>query len=159
MPVTDILMPSIYLRKVGFDALRVEDETGAEELQRVKLGAVIKVEWVQPRNYAFLKKFYAMLRLAFDAWEPSAGANAFVLEKNFDSFREQAIILAGFVDATYSIAGDVTLRAKSIAFGKMREDEFENLYGKVATVLLERVLSNYTRADLDRVVDELLRFT
>ncbi len=150
-------MPSIYLRKVGFDALRVEDETGAEELQRVKLGAVIKVEWVQPRNYRFLKKFMAMLRLGFDAWEPKGG-DAIVLEKNFDSFREQAIILAGFVDATYSITGDVTLRAKSISFGSMREEEFQAVYDKVATVLLERVLVTYRRSDLDRVVDELMRF-
>jgi hypothetical protein len=40
----------------------------------------------------------------------------------------------------------------------MDEDEFTQVYSKVADVLLQKVLRNYTRGDLDRVVNEILGF-
>jgi hypothetical protein len=57
-----------------------------------------------------------------------------------------------------ALNGEAKARAKSIAFGNMAEDEFERVYSAVADVILQRVLRNYTREDLDRVVDEVLRF-
>ena len=41
---------------------------------------------------------------------------------------------------------------------KMDDDEFEALYEATVRVLLEQVLHRYTRADLDRVVEEIQKF-
>jgi hypothetical protein len=40
----------------------------------------------------------------------------------------------------------------------MDQDAFEDLYNKVANVLLQRVLTRYDRADLDRVVNRIVGF-
>ncbi len=51
------------------------------------------------------------------------------------------------------------LKAKSIRFSKMDDAEFEQVYSAVADVLLTHVLTRYAnRADLDRVVEQVMRF-
>lgn len=155
-------MPTIQLRKVAPDAFRCVDDEGVEALQRVKLGDAIEVQWRAVRNYKFLRKFMAMVRLGYEAWEPEPLPKPLATRplKNFDAFRETVTILAGFGEPVFVMGDEVyTLRAKSISFGKMSEEEFQQVYDKVATVILEQVLTTYTRADLDRVVEELLRFT
>jgi hypothetical protein len=40
----------------------------------------------------------------------------------------------------------------------MGDEEFNDLYNKSVNVILQKVLTNYTRADLDEVVEQVLRF-
>lgn len=135
------------------------DDAQAECLRRHKTGKLYRMEFKEVRNGKFLRKFFAMLNVGFDAFEPGGKEwKGEPVAKNFDRFRKDCTILAGFYEATYDINGGVKLEAKSIAFGNMDEDEFERVYSAVADVLLSRVLKNYTRADLDRVVDQILGF-
>ncbi len=41
---------------------------------KCKLGAVLEAEFSQLRNPAFHRKFFALLNLGFDYWEPTGGA-------------------------------------------------------------------------------------
>ncbi|WP_375710215.1 DUF1367 family protein [Klebsiella quasipneumoniae] len=50
------------------------------------------------------------------------------------------------------------MRAKSIRFGRMKQETFEKLYSAVADVLLQKVLVTYSRRDLDNVVNRILGF-
>lgn len=150
----------IHMRKDAGGILVPVDDEAAAELQKIKTGTVVSVEVKRVRNYQFLKKFFALLNLAFDAWEPAVTEfKGEPIKKNFDRFRNDITVLAGYYEATVNMRGDVRMVAKSISFGSMDQSEFDKLYSAVIDVILQRILTNYTRDDLDEVIDRVLRFT
>lgn len=101
----------------------------------------------------------ALVGVAFDAWEPAVNEYKGVhIGKNRDRLRKDLMIMAGFGYPVVNINGDVRYEAKSMSFANMAQDEFEALYTSVVDVVLQKVLSNYTRDDLDRVVANVLGF-
>lgn len=130
---------------------------------RAEPGELFTLETIFPRNYEFHKKFFVLLTVGFDAWVPDRKRYAYrgmVIQKNFDRFREQVLILAGYYDQVFSLSGDrMEMVAKSISFAKMDDLEFDTLYQSVVTVLLEKVLTTYKgREELDAVVQRILGF-
>ena len=138
------------------------DEQTAEVIKRLKIGEIIHGDYKKQRNYKFHKKCFALFQFAFDHWQPGKLQDPkwkdIKPEPNFDRFRKDLIILAGFYEAHYRINGEVRIEAKSIKFGKMDETEFSELYDKIISVILQKILVNYSRDELDRVVDNLLSF-
>lgn len=140
-----------FMDRLGFEA------SGPGELEP---GEVARIALIVPRNPKFHRKFFAMLKLGFDAWEPRRkNWKGLPVQKNFERFRKDATIAAGFYEIVATSAGGVKHEALSIAFGNMEEDEFERVYNAVADVLLQNVLRRYKRDDLDRVVEQLMAFT
>lgn len=141
----------------GFTPASEED---FEACLRFRVGLEVRADIVQPRNVRFHRKFFAMLKVGFDAWEPPEKVyRGLPVQKNFERFRKDCTIAAGYYEPVANLKGDVRAEAKSISFASMDEAEFEKVYSDVANVILQRVLTNYTRADLDRVVEEIVRFT
>ena len=135
------------------------DET-REFIRKKKLGTGISGEFKQIRNYPFLKKYMALMNIGYDAFEPEiAEYKGQVVEKNFDRFRHDITIMAGYYTFTTDINGEVKAVAKSISFGNMSEEEFSALYSKTIDVLLRKVLTGYTKDDLENVVDQVIGFT
>lgn len=131
--------------------------------KRLAAGEFFSFSYKQPRNAKFHRKFFALMKVGFDHWEPERGRKRLTykgvpIEKDFDAFRRDITIMAGFFTATYDLEGRVKLEAKSISFAKMEQDTFERLYEAVVRVLLEQVLTNYHRDDLDRAVAQIERF-
>jgi hypothetical protein len=131
-------------------------------LFRLEPGEMAQVELVFPRNSRFHRKFFALLNLGFDAWEPPRQRKTYKglpVVKNFECFREEVIIAAGFYEQTFGLNGRLKLTAKSISFAQMDDLEFERVYSAVANVLLAGVLLRYAgRDELDGVIDRLLGF-
>jgi len=129
---------------------------------RLEEGELLTVETKIPRNGRLLRKFFALLNVGFDAWEPDRKHKTYrgqPIQKNFEEFRSDITILAGFYEQTFDLSGRMKLKAKSIAFANMTEDEFEKVFDAVATVLLEKVLVNYKgREELERVVNDIMGF-
>ena len=123
-------------------------------------GELINVDVSFPRNPKFHRKFFALLQVGFDAWEPAfeVSVQGEPVGKNFERFRKDVTILAGFYEPAFALDGTLELEAKSIAFANMDDAEFEQVYSAVANVLLSKVLRNYTREDLDQHVDRLIGF-
>lgn len=125
-------------------------------------GEIVNVEMVIPRNPRFHRKFFALLQVGFEAWEPGRKHKSHKgqpITKNFEQFREDITILAGYYEQTFDLAGRMRLRAKSISFSSMDDAEFEVVYSAVADTLLEKVLTTYAgRDDLDEVVDKVIGF-
>lgn len=121
-------------------------------------GELMKIEATIPRNPMYHRKFFALLRTGFDAWvPPMVGGDT--PQKNFEQFREDITILAGYSEAAFDIDGNLRLRAQSISFGSMEQPQFEALYSAVVNVLLERVLTTYAdREELDLVVEKIMGF-
>ena len=122
-------------------------------------GELIDVEMRITRNPQFHRKFFALLSIGFDAWEPDRAHKGDEITKNFEQFREDVTILAGFFDRTFNLDGTMTLRSKSISFANMDDAEFERVYSAVIDVLLQKVLRNYANRDeLDAVVEKMMEF-
>ena len=129
-----------------------------KRLVNMEPGELAEVMFVVPRNPRFHRKFFALLNIGFEAWEPTLTHEGHVVEKDFEQFRVDVTILAGHYVQTWTLDGEMRLRAKSISFASMDDAEFERVYSSVADVLLSRVLTNYTdRAELDRVVEHIMR--
>lgn len=132
------------------------------KLKGMEPGELAQMELLIPRDKVKHRKFFALLNVGFDAWEPSRKHKTYKgmqVAKDFEQFREDTIILAGFYEQTFDLEGRMKLKAKSISFAKMPDDEFERLYSAVAKVLLEKVLTTYAgREDLDEIVEKIMKF-
>lgn len=152
-------MTAIVLTKTASGALVPVDPQAAEYIAKLKVGAGVTATVKRARNVQFHKKLFALLNLAFDAWEPApATYKGEVVGKNFDQFRNDVIVLAGFYEMAVNLRGETRLTAKSISFANMAQDDFDQLYSKVIDVILARILTNYSRDDLDAVVENILQF-
>ncbi len=72
-------------------------------------GEMFDLETVFPRNPKFHRKMFALLSVGFDSWEPDRkrfNYNGRPIEKNFERFREQVLILAGHYDQVFSLRDD-----------------------------------------------------
>ena len=139
-----------------------DEEAMAARKKWHKPGTIVTADVKVPRNPKFLKKYMALLRVGFEAWEPPADHEfkGRPIEKDFERFRHDVAILAGFYTPVWNLKGEMRIEPKSIAFDAMEDDEFERLYSATIDVLLKQVLSakGYGRADVDRLVTEILRF-
>jgi hypothetical protein len=126
---------------------------------KLKKGQVVYAKWTKKRNSLFHRKFFALLGIGFDSWEPEKIDSKWgAPQKNFDRFRRDVTIKAGYYEPVYDLNGDLRLEAKSISFGKMGQDEFEKLYSNVINVFLGKILKNYKKDDLEKVVQDILNF-
>ena len=138
------------------------DEASREEAAKFKIGSAVRFKATRQRNYQFHKKWWALAQFAFEHWEQPAIADpkypGIVPEKNFDRFRKDLIILAGFYDATFRIDGSTRIEAKSISFANMSQDDFDRLYSATIDAVLKHILTHYERDELEEVVLRLLEF-
>jgi len=155
-----------FFRKAVNNSLVPCDQDAAEFVRKLKLGEETRVKITKARNIRFHRKYFALLQYAFDCFEPEdveipqhLSVRGIVPEKNFERFRKDLIILAGYHHATVRVNGDIQIEADSIAFGNMSEDTFAELYQKTIDVVLKYVLKNFTEEELRVTVDGLLEFS
>jgi hypothetical protein len=152
-------MKELVLTKTPSGALAPMDPQAADYIAKLKTGAAVRATVKQQRNPRFHRKYFALLNLAFDHWTPAeATYKGQIVGKNFNQFRNDITILAGHYEMAVNLKGETRLTAKSISFANMGQDEFDELYNATVNVILSRILTTYTRADLDAVMDQLIGF-
>lgn len=139
---------------LGQYALMPAHQSDLDEVKKLPAYQPIRVKVQRIRNPDHHRKYFALLNLAYDYWEPENQVG----EKNFDRFRKDVIILAGFYERYVRLDGSTRIEPKSISFGSMEQDEFEELYSKTIDVIIKYVLTNYTGEDLQRVLREIEEF-
>ena len=142
----------------GFKPLGSDD---SELMKKIPLGSVIEGEFSKKRNPLFHRKFFALLNLGYEYWNPpEADWRGFKAVKNFDVFREQVTILAGFREVTYNLDGSVKVKAKSISFASMDDLEFEGVYSKVLDVIWNKIMSTVfdDKREFENAVNQLMNF-
>lgn len=139
--------------------LRASSDQDLEKVIGLPTGTGVRAKISKMRNYQFHKKFFALLQIGYEAFDPPKIFHKGVeIQKSQERFRKDCIIMAGYYDTVVNLKGEVRAEAKSISFGNMSQDEFEKLYNAVCNVLLQRVLTNYTKSDLDEVVEKIINF-
>ncbi len=142
----------------GFKPLGTDD---SELMRKIPLGSLIECEYSKKRNPLFHRKFFALLNLGFEYWNPpEADWRGFKAVKNFDVFREQVTILAGFREVTYNLDGSVKVKAKSISFANMDDPQFEEVYSKVLDVIWNKIMTTVfdDKRELENAVNQLMNF-
>jgi len=156
-------MSDVVLVKTPGGALAPADDGARAFIEKLKAGFGVRATVRKVRNIKFHRKAFALFKLAFDVWEPVAPLEykGLPVAKEFERFRKDLTILAGFYKAVYNVRGEVRLEAESLSFGNMDDERFEQVYRAVLTAVWDRVLrsAGYASEDeVDRVVNELMRF-
>jgi len=150
-------MSDVLLMKTPAGALVPIDSDGVEYIAGLKVGQSVRAKITKANNVAFHRKLFALFNFAYEQWEPEEKMyKGEIVQKNFDQFRKDITILAGYYQTVVNLKGEVRVVAQSLSFGAMDQGEREKLYGSVISVILQKVLRQYTRPDLDHVIDQLL---
>jgi len=149
----------LYLIKTG-RALSAEDQIGEEALSKIKPGTRVKCVITRQQNSAFHRKLMALLTVGFKYWEPGEiNCKYGVPQKNFDRFRKDVTIMAGFYDIHTRLDGSFRVVAKSLSYGSMSPEEREELYSAIINVLLQRIFVGYTEEAIVKMAEqEILGF-
>ena len=137
------------------------DTETVEFHQKIKLGEAIHADFKRFRNINFHRKLFALLSLSYDYWVPGEVNSKYgIPEKNFDRFRKDLIILAGYYHSEIRLDGTVRVTADSISFGNMDEETFSKLYDNILTVIMDRIptLCDMKRNKIDDLVEKVLTF-
>lgn len=143
------------------------DAEGAKAASRHRLGDAVLCDVVKPRSVPFQRKFFALLTFAFDYWEPGVDEDGVVpeyrgmpIEKSFDRFRKDVIILCGFHHPVWNAKGELRLEADSIRFDEMEADDFLRLYNTAIGVLMKLVMRSkgFSERALRDAIAEIERF-
>lgn len=150
-------MPDIHLMRGPNATLIPADPQSAEYIHSVRVGSVLKSKMSQPRNARFHRKFFSLLNLGFEHWEPPEQEwRGIKAVKNFEVYREQVTILAGYRDVTYNLDGSVKVKSQSISFANMDDMEFGQLYKAVFKVIWQQIIRHcdgWTEDEMQRVLD------
>ena len=117
-------------------------------MQSLKAGQYIEVNATRPRNSKFHAKYFALLNYGFENWDVDETKAA----KNFDRFRDDMTILAGYYEQVWRADGTFRIEPKSISFAKMEADEFERLYSKTLDVLLAKIIPTHTTEQVNKIL-------
>lgn len=127
--------------------------------EKTKMGAIVHGKMVVPVNGKFRRKFFVMLRCAYDNHDwPMIATQWGEAQTSFEVFREYVTIKAGHFVMDATPQGKPRAKAKSIKFAKMKDAEFEAVYSSVLDVILMEFLSNWKRGDMDNAVNQMLSF-
>jgi len=132
----------IFLKNTeqGLIPLYESDETDKKKL---KLDEVYKVTIKRSRNYEFHKKYFALIKLAFDNYST---------DMPFDTFRKWLQMKAGFVKA-YQTGKGIFYDTVSISFESMDNDTFNEVYDKVLDTVVALL-----KSDKELIEKELINF-
>jgi hypothetical protein len=127
--------------------LGAAEPTSLDAILAMKHGEVVTATIRRTRNGAHHRKFFALLKVVYDAQDRYA-----TMEHLLDAIK----IATGHYEIITITKGREVYKPKSIAFANMGQAAFEQFYDKVVQVVVTKILPNVDRADLEQQVLELL---
>jgi len=118
----------VQMIKLAGGVLAPASDMEAEKLTKLKTGGIYPAEIKQQRNPKFHGKVFAFFNYCFEFWNGGQDLQFTCERKQYDRFRKDLTILAGYYDKTFRLNGDIRLEAQSLSFGNMAQDEFERCY-------------------------------
>jgi hypothetical protein len=98
-----------------------------EIYSKIPLNEVFEIEYRKPRNLLFHRKYFALMKLAFENQSDY---------RNLNDLRRDISIVAGYYDEVVNkVTGEVYKMPKSISFSQMDEIEFSELYERTKDVI------------------------
>ena len=118
----------------------------------LKVGNVYEATIKEMRNVAFHRKYFSLINLA---WEYLNEQQRNFFKEDVNAFRKTVEIAAGHYEPVYSVARQSWLEVpKSIAFDKLSESDFEQLYEKVKTVIFQTFIPSSVKDEFEYVLKD-----
>lgn len=132
------------------------DDREAEALQSLKNGEQYEIEVIRTRNPAFHRKVFAFFNFCFAHWSADKTDWKYFNErKQFDTFRKNLTVFAGYKDVTYTLDGRFRVEAQSLSFGNMDQGEFEQCYQALISAAIKHIFNDTTD---ENVIHQLYAF-
>lgn len=136
--------------KLAGGTLAPASDLEADKLTKFKTGELYDVEIKLTRNPAFHRKVFAFFNFCFEHWK---GINEFQSEQEqFNVFREHLTVLAGYYDSYYSITGSVRIKAKSLSFSSMSQEEFEQCYIALTNAAMKHIFKGASQSVYNQLI-------
>ena len=128
-------------------------ESDVDTSRKLPIGqeAVASTTKKDVRNYQFLKKFFALMNLAFHNLPEQLSGHI----KNVDELRKVVIMQAGFREEHISLSGKKFWTPESISFDNMTEERFSEVYSKCLDVVCNFILPGVESEDIN---EQILNF-
>ena len=118
-----------------------------DEKKKLKIDEVYEAEIRLPRNLRFHRKYFALIRCS---WEYLTEQQQKFFKNDIEVFRKSLEVTAGWCEPVYAIDSQEWYHApKSIAFDKMKEDEFEHLYNAVRDILFRAIIPQISKEEFE----------
>ena len=120
-----------------------------EEKRKLKLGEAYTVEIKVARNLDFHRKYFALISYAWEFLNERETANF----KTKENFRKYLEISAGYCEVFYHPRlQEYVEMPKSIAFSKMDNTAFSDLYDRVRDVIFSIIGDRVTQEEFERLL-------
>lgn len=140
----------LYCRNTEAGLIPLYDSDQFEK-SKLKLGEDYQIEIHKARNIQFHKKYFALIKCAWLNLPEQYDA----LYPHPENLRKAVQRMAGFKEEIYFPDGRIEDESISIAFDKMDELEFREVYNKVLDVILKFFLTGNTNEEIN---NEILNF-
>lgn len=152
-------MSEIFLIK-RHGVLMPASESDVEKLATLTEGETIRADFKRPRNIAFHRKYFALLDVLYNIFEPAPiEHNGEVAQKSRERFRKDIAIATGHYELVINIKGECRAEAKSISFASMDDMQFAELYSRTINYGLQKIAIGKTREQIDNWVDQIIDFS
>lgn len=137
-----------FIKRPG-GLLEPADDITAEKLTKFKTGEQYEAEIKRHRNPAFHRKTFAFLNFCFEHW---SGGNEYQdKEAQFDRFRRDLTILAGYRNEVFKIDGSLRVEAQSLSYANMTQDEFEQFSVAMQNAAMRTIFKNADEQTIQRL--------
>ena len=111
----------------------------ADSLAKFKTGEQYQIEIKRTRSPGFHRKMFEFLGFCFEHWKSD---REFMDERGqFDVFRNNLTVIAGYYNTYYTIKGEPRIEAKSLSFASMEQDEFESCYKALVDAAMRTIFT------------------
>lgn len=118
-----------------------------DEKKKLKIGQVYQVEIRQVRNYEFHKKYFALINCS---WEYLNEEQQEFFKNSKEVYRKSMEVSAGHCDMVFNLKLESWVEVpKSVAFSKMDNYEFQDLYENVLNVIFSTVLRGISEEEFN----------
>ena len=132
----------------SISGLKAADHLAAEELSRIKLGQEVRCEIKRVRNPKQIRLYWALIDVC---WHHQ---DRYATKQDLSDVIKVAV---GHADEVTTRTGRVVARPRSIAFGNMPQDAWEDFFSRVIEFVCQRIIPGTTDEDLRAHLEELVR--
>lgn len=126
------------------------DEEAQEEIKQLKNGEFYSAEIKLNQNYKLLQKVWVFFKYCAQHYFGDQEVDKYKIEYTKDNL----LIAAGyFRTLTDPRTGHVEIKAKSISYGKMKEEERRECYQKLVTAACKNVFHDASELQWNRLME------